>query len=46
MAHELESMKDEIREWWLDVLENKQQKKKLRMTNEKLKLLPGIGNCR
>ena len=36
MAHELESMKDEIREWWLNVLENKQQKKKLRIANERL----------
>ena len=38
MAHELESMKDEIRECWLDLLENKQQKKKLRIVNERLEL--------
>ena len=38
MAHELESMKDEIRECWLDVLENKQQKKKLRIANGGLEL--------
>lgn len=44
MAHELESMKDEIREWWYDVLENKQQKKKLRIANERLELWPGIDN--
>ena len=38
MAHELESMKDEIRECWLDLLENKQEKKKLRIVNERLEL--------